>query len=144
MSSVLPLSGTPTSSPSPWRLSVAPMMDWTDRHCRAFHRSLTTRALLYSEMVTTGAVLHGPRDRLLGFSPVEHPVALQLGGSDPAGAVVGGQHGLAPAPREGAGHVPGAQDRDAKRHVSDQPPSTRSSRIWISESSRMTSSTSAT
>ena len=60
------------------------MMDWTDRHCRAFHRTLTKRALLYTEMVTTGAVLHGPRDRLLGFSPGEHPVALQLGGSDPA------------------------------------------------------------
>jgi tRNA-dihydrouridine synthase A len=66
------------------RLSIAPMMDWTDRHCRAFHRTLTKRALLYTEMVTTGAVLHGPRDRLLGFSAVEHPVALQLGGSDPA------------------------------------------------------------
>jgi tRNA-dihydrouridine synthase A len=60
------------------------MMDWTDRHCRAFHRALTTRALLYTEMVTTGAVLHGDRERLLGYSQVEHPVALQLGGSDPA------------------------------------------------------------
>jgi len=60
------------------------MMDWTDRHCRAFHRALTRRALLYTEMVTTGAVLHGPRERLLGFSNVEHPVALQLGGSEPA------------------------------------------------------------
>jgi tRNA-dihydrouridine synthase A len=59
------------------------MMDWTDRHCRAFHRALTTRALLYTEMVTTGAVLHGDRTRLLGFDPVEHPVALQLGGSEP-------------------------------------------------------------
>jgi tRNA-dihydrouridine synthase A len=59
------------------------MMDWTDRHCRAFHRALTTRALLYTEMVTTGAVLHGDRERLLGYSDVEHPVALQLGGSDP-------------------------------------------------------------
>jgi tRNA-dihydrouridine synthase A len=67
-----------------WRLSVAPMMDWTDRNCRAFHRALTRRALLYTEMVTTGAVLHGPRERLLGFDPCEHPVALQLGGSDPA------------------------------------------------------------
>jgi tRNA-dihydrouridine synthase A len=65
------------------RLSVAPMMDWTDRHCRAFHRALTRHALLYTEMVTTGAVLHGDRHRLLGFSDVEHPVALQLGGSDP-------------------------------------------------------------
>lgn len=60
------------------------MMDWTDRHCRSFHRVLTRRALLYTEMVTTGALIHGPRDRLLGFSPEEHPVALQLGGSDPA------------------------------------------------------------
>ncbi|WP_304171004.1 tRNA dihydrouridine(20/20a) synthase DusA [Phenylobacterium aquaticum] len=68
----------------PSRLSVAPMMDWTDRHCRAFHRGLSSRALLYTEMVTTGAVLHGDRERLLGFDAVEHPVALQLGGSDPA------------------------------------------------------------
>ena len=66
------------------RLSVAPMMDWTDRHCRAFHRALTARALLYTEMVTAPAVLHGDRERLLGFDAVEHPVALQLGGSDPA------------------------------------------------------------
>ncbi|HTI67211.1 MAG TPA: tRNA dihydrouridine(20/20a) synthase DusA [Caulobacteraceae bacterium] len=65
------------------RLSVAPMMDWTDRHCRAFHRTLTTRTRLYTEMITTGAVLHGDRDRLMGFSPQEHPVALQLGGSEP-------------------------------------------------------------
>jgi tRNA-dihydrouridine synthase A len=67
-----------------WRFSVAPMMDWTDRHCRAFHRALSARARLYTEMVTTGAVLHGPRERLLGFSETEHPVAVQLGGSDPA------------------------------------------------------------
>ncbi len=66
------------------QFSVAPMMDWTDRHCRAFHRQLTRRALLYSEMVTADAVIHGDRDRLIGFSDVEHPVALQLGGSDPA------------------------------------------------------------
>ena len=59
------------------------MMDWTDRHCRAFHRTLTRRALLYTEMVTTGAVLHGDRERLLGFDAREHPVALQLGGSEP-------------------------------------------------------------
>ena len=64
--------------------SVAPMMDWTDRHCRSFHRVLTRRALLYTEMVTTGALIHGPRDRLLAYAPEEHPVALQLGGSDPA------------------------------------------------------------
>ena len=60
------------------------MMDWTDRHCRAFHRALSSRALLYTEMVTAPAVIHGDRDRLLGFDAVEHPVALQLGGSDPA------------------------------------------------------------
>lgn len=65
------------------RFSVAPMMDWTDRHCRALHRVLSARALLYTEMVTTGAVIHGDRERLLGFDPCEHPVALQLGGSDP-------------------------------------------------------------
>ncbi|MDB5553073.1 MAG: tRNA dihydrouridine synthase DusA [Rhizobium sp.] len=59
------------------------MMDWTDRHCRAFHRVLSRRALLYTEMVTTGAVLFGPKDRLLGFDASEHPVALQLGGSEP-------------------------------------------------------------
>ena len=64
------------------RLSVAPMMDWTDRHCRVFHRQLTRRAWLYTEMLTTGAVLRGDRGRLLGFDASEHPVALQLGGSD--------------------------------------------------------------
>ena len=68
----------------PMPLSVAPMMDWTDRHCRFFHRLLTRHTLLYTEMVTVGAVLHGDRERLLGFSPAEHPVALQLGGSEPA------------------------------------------------------------
>lgn len=60
------------------------MMDWTDRHCRSFHRTLTRRALLYTEMVTTGALIHGPRDRLLAFTPDQHQLALQLGGSDPA------------------------------------------------------------
>ncbi|HEY9219272.1 MAG TPA: tRNA dihydrouridine(20/20a) synthase DusA, partial [Phenylobacterium sp.] len=65
------------------RLSVAPMMDWTDRHCRVLHRMLSQRARLYTEMITTPAVLHGERERLMGFDPVEHPVALQLGGSDP-------------------------------------------------------------
>jgi len=64
------------------RFSVAPMMDWTDRHCRVFHRLLTRRALLYTEMLTTGAVINGDRTRLLRFSPAEHPVALQLGGSE--------------------------------------------------------------
>ncbi|WP_412773900.1 tRNA dihydrouridine(20/20a) synthase DusA [Nitrobacter sp.] len=63
------------------RFSVAPMMDWTDRHCRVFHRLLTRDAWLYTEMLTTGAIIHGARKRLLGFSDVEHPVALQLGGS---------------------------------------------------------------
>ena len=66
-----------------WRFSIAPMMDWTDRHCRFFHRLLTRRALIYTEMVTTGAVLHGDRARLIGFDPFEQPVAIQLGGSDP-------------------------------------------------------------
>src|SRR5712671_2684464 len=66
------------------KFSIAPMMDWTDRHCRFFHRLLTRRALIYTEMITTGAVLHGDRARLLGFDPAEHPVAVQLGGSDPA------------------------------------------------------------
>jgi tRNA-dihydrouridine synthase A len=59
------------------------MMDWTDRHCRVFHRLLTRRARLYTEMLTTGAIIHGDRARLLGFDGSEHPVALQLGGSDP-------------------------------------------------------------
>ena len=63
--------------------SVAPMMEWTDRHCRYFHRQLSKSALLYTEMVTTPAVIHGDRQRLLGFDDQEHPVALQLGGSDP-------------------------------------------------------------
>ena len=67
----------------PHRLCVAPMMDWTDRHCRFFHRLLSPHALLYTEMVTAPAVLHGDRARLLGFDPAEHPVALQLGGSEP-------------------------------------------------------------
>ena len=66
------------------RFNIAPMMEWTDRHCRFFHRLLTRRALIYTEMLTTGAVLRGDRERLLGFDPFEHPVALQLGGSDPA------------------------------------------------------------
>jgi tRNA-dihydrouridine synthase A len=66
-----------------FRFSVAPMMDWTDRHCRYFHRLLTRRALLYTEMVTTGAVLHGDRQRLLRFDQAEHPVAVQLGGCEP-------------------------------------------------------------
>src|SRR5258708_23515819 len=69
------------------RLAIAPMMDWTDRHCRVLHRTLTSRAMLYTEMLTTGAILHGDRRRLLAFDPAEHPVALQLGGSEPADLV---------------------------------------------------------
>jgi tRNA-dihydrouridine synthase A len=76
-------------------IAVAPMMDWTDRHCRFFHRQLTRAALLYTEMVVADAVIHGDRNRLLGFDPAEHPVALQLGGSDP--------EKLAVAARVGAG-----------------------------------------
>src|ERR1700691_3256769 len=72
---------TPQSRPR--RFSVAPMMEWTDRHCRYFHRLLTRRALLYTEMLTVGAVLHGDRARLLRFDAAEHPLALQLGGSHP-------------------------------------------------------------
>lgn len=66
------------------RVSVAPMMDWTDRHCRHFLRMISRHTLLYTEMVTVGAILHGRRERLLAFDPAEHPVALQLGGSEPA------------------------------------------------------------
>ena len=74
---------SPDPRPGDWRLSVAPMMDWTDRHCRYFHRLLTRRARLYTEMVTTGALLHGDVRRHLDFDPSEQPVALQLGGSEP-------------------------------------------------------------
>jgi len=80
------------------RLSVAPMMDWTDSHCRVFHRLLAPHARLYSEMVHANAVLHGDRGRLLALDPVEHPVALQLGGSEPAllaqAATIGAEHGF--------------------------------------------------
>jgi tRNA-dihydrouridine synthase A len=69
---------------SPWRMCVAPMLDWTDRHCRSLHRLLTRRTRLYTEMVTTGALLHGDVARHLGFDAAEHPVALQLGGSEAA------------------------------------------------------------
>lgn len=72
------------NDPSPWRACVAPMLDWTDRHCRVFHRLLSRHARLYTEMVTTGALLHGDQARHLDFSEAEHPVALQLGGSEPA------------------------------------------------------------
>ena len=74
---------THAAYPLSHRFSVAPMMDWTDRHCRVFHRALSRHALLYTEMVTTGALLHGDVARHLDFDAVEHPVALQLGGSEP-------------------------------------------------------------
>jgi tRNA-dihydrouridine synthase A len=80
------------------RLSVAPMMDWTDTHCRGFHRVLAPHARLYTEMVHANAVIHGDRTRLLAMDPSEHPVALQLGGSDPAllaqAARIGAEHGF--------------------------------------------------
>jgi hypothetical protein len=75
---------TAPHTPKPWRLSVAPMMDWTDRHCRVLHRLITRHTRLYTEMVTTGALLHGDVPRHLDFNAAEHPVALQLGGSEPA------------------------------------------------------------
>ncbi|NKF24282.1 tRNA dihydrouridine(20/20a) synthase DusA [Solimonas marina] len=82
---------------SPWRFCVAPMIDWTDRHCRYFMRQLSAHVRLYTEMITTGAILHGDRDRHLRFDAAEHPVALQLGGSDPAAlaacAEIGQQYG---------------------------------------------------
>ena len=84
----------PTQAYAP-RFAVAPMIDWTDRHCRFFHRQLSRHALLYTEMVVADAVMHGDRQRLLGFDQAEHPLALQLGGSDPLK--------LAEAARIGAG-----------------------------------------
>ena len=82
-----------TAAPLDRRLAVAPMLDWTDRHCRYFLRLITRRTLLYSEMVTTGALIHGDRDRHLDFDPAEHPLALQLGGSDPAAMALCGRLG---------------------------------------------------
>ena len=64
-------------------IAIAPMMDWTDRHCRYFLRQVSSRAVLYTEMITTGALIHGDVERHLGFDPEEHPVAVQLGGSEP-------------------------------------------------------------
>ena len=78
---------------SKWRLCVAPMMDWTDRHCRYFHRVLSRNARLYTEMVTTGALVHGDVARHLDFHRSENPVALQLGGSDPADLAHGARLG---------------------------------------------------
>jgi tRNA-dihydrouridine synthase A len=90
---------TKFSNFSTFRFSVAPMMDWTDRHCRFFHRILSRRARLYTEMLAARAVLRGERDRLLRFDAAEHPVALQLGGSDPAelaeAARIGAEFGFA-------------------------------------------------
>jgi tRNA-dihydrouridine synthase A len=77
----------------PRRLSVAPMMDWTDRHCRMFHRQITRHTWLYTEMVTTGAIIHGDKARHLDFSDEEHPVALQLGGSEPADLAISARFG---------------------------------------------------
>lgn len=74
---------SPQTNHSPWRASTAPMMEWSDRHCRYLWRLLTQHTRLYTEMVTTGAILHGFRERFLEFSPQEHPIALQLGGSNP-------------------------------------------------------------
>lgn len=70
--------------PEKAQISVAPMMDWTNRHCRYFHRLISPNAFLYTEMVTTGALIHGDAERFLRFNDTEHPVSLQLGGSDPA------------------------------------------------------------
>ena len=87
-----------TLNPQTTRLSVAPMMDWTDTHCRVFHRLLAPHARLYTEMVHANAVIHGDRARLLATDPVEHPVALQLGGSEPellgAAAKIGAEYGF--------------------------------------------------
>lgn len=78
-----PVSHLSAPLPEPWRLSVAPMLDWTDSTCRQFHRQLSRHALLYTEMVTSAALIRGGAHHLLRFDPAEHPVALQLGGSDP-------------------------------------------------------------
>jgi tRNA-dihydrouridine synthase A len=72
------------ANPGGKRLAVAPMMEWTDRHCRSFHRQLSKQAVLYTEMVTTGALLHGDVPRHLDYSSEQHPLVLQLGGSEPA------------------------------------------------------------
>ena len=79
-----PGAGERSQASGAWTLAVAPMLDWTDRHCRYFHRQLTRKARLYTEMVTTGALLHGDQSRHLDFSAEEQPLALQLGGSEPA------------------------------------------------------------
>src|SRR4030095_987408 len=75
------------------RLAVAPMMDWTDRHCRFFLRQFSPHTLLYTEIVPAAALMHGDRERLLEFDAAEHPVALQLGGSDPKALAEAAQYG---------------------------------------------------
>src|SRR5260221_14737435 len=80
-----------------YRFCIAPMMDWTDRHCRVLHRLLSARTRLYTEMVTADAILHGACERLIGFSEIEHPVVLQLGGAEPKklaqAAIIGAERG---------------------------------------------------
>jgi tRNA-dihydrouridine synthase A len=92
------MSAAPAIAADALRLSVAPMMDWTDMYCRVFHRAIAPHARLYTEMVHANAVIHGDRARLLAMDPVEHPVALQLGGSEPAllaqAARIGAEHGF--------------------------------------------------
>jgi len=83
MDAVPDIDSPPMTSAPAYRVAIAPMMDWTDRHCRFFHRLLSPGARLYTEMVTSPAVVHGDRQHLLAFDPAEHPLALQLGGSDP-------------------------------------------------------------
>ena len=83
LSPLIPYQRLMSATPHNFTVSVAPMMDWTDRHCRWFHRCLSARALLYSEMVVADAVIHGDKDFLIAYNPEEHPVALQIGGSDP-------------------------------------------------------------
>src|SRR5215468_7796409 len=80
--SEVPMESQKVNKMGHWRFCIAPMMEWTDRQCRFFHRLLTRRALLYTEMLTTGALLHGDRARLLRYDPAEHPLALQVGGAD--------------------------------------------------------------
>ena len=102
MSALRPRAGDAVAAQTPYdasiRLSVAPMMDWTDSHCRVFHRLLAPHARLYSEMVHANAVIHGDRAKLLAMDPAEHPVALQLGGSEPEllarAARIGAEHGF--------------------------------------------------
>src|SRR3977135_3421543 len=79
----VPVKSEKVSTFNKWRFCTAPMMDWTDRHCRVFHRLMTRRGRLYTEMLTTGAIIQGDGQRRRGLEAGEHPVALQLGGSDP-------------------------------------------------------------